>query len=337
MSQLAQELDAQPIPTLRARREFIPDLSSVRVAVIGDVMLDVYVHGATRLSGESGRPITVFRESGVTTHRPGGAANAAANAAALCGAATVYGLIGNDLAGNILMREVARLGVKQRLVAISTRVTTEKRRYVTDRGGCVFRVDVETVTPVGDGDAPCLAPTRREMLHAILISDYGKGVVTEALVKEIMATCRGVIVVDPKGRDWAKYRGATLITPNLDEAGERLSSSLPDAPDDLCQALASGLPGTSVLLKLGAKGAYLWDAATKIGTKIAAHQVLRPDAIGAGDTVAAAVTVGLGAGMSLLDAAIFANAAAAVAVSKPWTATVTADEVRAALCRMEPS
>lgn len=305
--------------------------SCATVLVVGDVMLDVWVQGeASRTTHESGRQVPIFHADRAT-HVAGGAANAALNLSALSAwQVRLVGLVGADPAADDLR---LALPFDVDFIVDTARPTTTKTRYVS-RHGHVARVDREHTHPIGErleNRILGLVATRIQTAQAVLLSDYAKGVLTPNVCQGVMILARehGIpVIVDPKGADWTRYRGASLVTPNVDEA-----LAVTDGRQPTMQRLGE-LCHCSVLLKRGAEGMTLWSDYAL--TNIAAHSVLRPDAVGAGDTVAAAATLALARGATPLEAAVIANAAAAVVCGKPGTATATRDEVRALLGIVSP-
>jgi D-beta-D-heptose 7-phosphate kinase/D-beta-D-heptose 1-phosphate adenosyltransferase len=293
------------------------------ILVIGDVMLDEEVRGVSRrLSPEA--PVPVVEASDVRSV-PGGAANVAANVAALGGVPILLGVVGDDGAGDRLR---ARSGSRADLVADTSRPTTVKTRVFAG-GKHVVRVDAESTAPVSaevEARLLAVATVALARVRACVISDYGKGVVTPSLAPAVIrrATWAGVpVVVDPKGTDYAKYRGATLVKPNLAEASRAVGRDLrTDA--DVCRAAAElrGVlgSGSSVLITRGANGMTLFEAGRDpFHVPTLAREVF--DVTGAGDTVAAAIATAIGEGLRLREACELATAASAVVVGRVGTAT----------------
>jgi rfaE bifunctional protein kinase chain/domain len=275
------------------------------------------------------------------SHAVGGAANTAANVAALGGRAVLAGLIGIDAAGQRLTELLPDLGIDvSPVIADPDRPTTSKTRVVAGTQQ-VVRIDHEQPGPVaGEAAARLLDAigTALPGVRAVVVSDYGKGVVTPAVAGRVIAaaTAAGVpVVVDPKGTDYAKYRGATLVKPNQLEAGQVLNRSLRTGEDvDRAAADLVGLLGgrTGVLVTRGPHGMTAFEPG-KPPVHVPAHAREVYDVTGAGDTVAAALTLALAAGASLATACHLASRAAAVVVGKAGTAVCTADELRAELAR----
>jgi D-beta-D-heptose 7-phosphate kinase/D-beta-D-heptose 1-phosphate adenosyltransferase len=215
---------------------------------------------------------------------------------------------------------------------------------VLARGQQVIRADTESVEPLAAGPAELLAAWAERRVagaDAILLSDYGKGVLAGDVAVRVITAARGAsrpVVVDPKGADSTRYRGATVVKPNLGELGE-LTGRVIRIPADFIaagRALADELEGTAVLVTRGAEGmALFWAGANPLVLPAApARRVF--DVTGAGDTAAATLALGLAAGLPVELAARLANAAAGVVVSKVGTAVVTPAELLAALLEESP-
>jgi D-beta-D-heptose 7-phosphate kinase/D-beta-D-heptose 1-phosphate adenosyltransferase len=307
----------------------------VSVLVVGDVMLDEYVLGEVeRISPEAPVPVVDFR-----TRRQvvGGAANAAANIISLTGKASLGGVVGQDPEADALSRELAKLGIDAQLVTDNSRPTTMKTRLI---GGTqqMLRVDRELRAPVSSQmetsllvwAAKCLPST-----NCVLISDYGKGVVTDRTSRELigMATAQNKpVVVDPKGRDYSRYDGATVVTPNameLRSAAEPLTLSSRGLQEDVT-ALRSVIHDTALLVTRGSEGVTLFQS-QRAALHIPARRRSVFDVTGAGDTFVAALALAIGAGASLAAAMIVANEAAGIVVGKVGTGTVDLDELRTSL------
>lgn len=313
----------------------VGSLTGVRVLVVGDVMLDTYVEGSVeRVSPEA--PIPVVRQRAVRTVA-GGAANAAANAAALGGAVTLVGVIGNDEAGTTLAAHCKKQGIAARLTKEARRRTTQKQRILGDRNHQLLRLDTEDLHPLEAKTVAALLADVKKALGScdvVLLSDYGKGVLTPRTIAEVIAAARKKkipVILDPKPRD-ASYmdalRGLTLLTPNKMESLLLAGGGLDDmmkVAERLAKRLAS-----HVLVTLGAEGMLLSERG-KAAAHLPAHAHEVADVSGAGDTVAATLALCVGAGADMRDAVDIANRAAGVVVTKMGTATLTPAELTAAL------
>jgi len=303
------------------------------VLAIGDVMLDEYVWGAARrISPEA--PVLVV-EIERRTYVPGGAANAAAGVVALAGKALLAGIVGSDENGELLRRTVEAAGVSTDGCLIDReRPTTTKTRVVAN-GQQVLRTDVEVRQPLPrELEDELLAWVERNLggVQALTLSDYGKGVVSPRLAQraiELAKAARKPIVVDPKGTDYAKYRGATVVTPNVLEV-ERATNLEVEGPEGLppaAERLRSALTGSALLVTRGPEGMSLFaDGASPVDIPAEAKNVF--DVTGAGDAVVGALALGLAQGATLEDAARLANRVAGIVVGKVGTAIVTLAELR---------
>jgi D-glycero-beta-D-manno-heptose-7-phosphate kinase len=313
--------------------QLVDRFPGVRVLAIGDVMLDEYVWGAvSRISPEAPVPVVeIERRSEV----PGGAANAAAGVAALGGRSSLAGVVGDDPAAERLRRRLDASGVDHvGLVVEAGRPTTTKMRVIA-HSQQVVRVDQEERQGIAAAvEVELLAWARREIdeCNAVIVSDYAKGVVSDRLASSVIETAAAAgvpVVIDPKGADFAKYAGATVITPNLGEAA-RGAGVDPDHAGDLARVagrLMAALDGTALLLTRGADGISLFTStAEPVHIPAVAREVY--DVTGAGDSVVSTLTLALAAGASLADGARLANEAAAIAVGKVGTAAVGHEELR---------
>ena len=306
------------------------DFSQSRVLTLGDVMLDRYWHGGTsRISPEAPVPVVkVEDEEG----RPGGAGNVALNIAALGGRATLVGLAGKDEAGDILERKLTETGVACRLVRQSQFPTITKLRIIS-RHQQLIRLDFEDGFPGVDGDA--LMQTYESALadnDVVVLSDYGKGTLQD--VTGFIEAARNLgkqVLVDPKGVDFARYSGATLITPNLSEFEAVVGKCSDEAAlVERGQNLMSELALEALLITRGEHGMSLLQRDREAHHLPAqARDVF--DVTGAGDTVIATLATGLAAGLPLDSSTQLANTAACVVVGKLGTATATAQELAQAL------
>ncbi len=308
------------------------DFAGRRVLVLGDLMLDRYLYGeAPRLSPEA--PVPVVRLGRVEA-MPGGAGNVARNLAALGGAPRLVALTGRDAAGDEL---AAMLGAAARLVASPSRVTTTKLRVIAARQQ-VVRVDEERATPADAAEtAALLAALEEEMPGAevLVLSDYAKGTLAPEVIRAAIAAAaaRGIpCLVDPKGRDVARYAGAACLTPNAAELAE--AAGMPTGSGAECEAAARALLARAdfgaVLVTRSEKGMMLIprDGEARHVPALA-REVF--DVSGAGDTAMAALALGVAAGLPLPEAMRVANAAAGVVVGKLGTATCSAAELDHAL------
>jgi D-glycero-beta-D-manno-heptose-7-phosphate kinase len=305
------------------------------VLVVGDLMLDEFVWGhVSRISPEAPVPVVEVKRR---TFTAGGAANTAANIGSLGGRAVLAGVVGDDPDGTRVCDILTGQGVDPSpVVRDSHRPTTTKTRIVA-HSQQVVRIDHERPGPIAaDVEAELLARIEAVLptVRGCVISDYGKGVVTPAFAGKLIAAARSAgvpIVVDPKGTDYAKYRGATLVKPNQFEAGKVLNRDLRTDADvhragaDLHAILG---PDTAVLVTRGPDGMTLFEPGHEPAhVPTQAREVY--DVTGAGDTVAGTLALAMAVGAGLPAACRLASAAAAVVVGKVGTATCSLEELRA--------
>jgi D-beta-D-heptose 7-phosphate kinase/D-beta-D-heptose 1-phosphate adenosyltransferase len=312
--------------------EILARFPGTPILVVGDLMLDRFILGrVTRISPEAPVPVVRFESEHV---RLGGAANVAHNVAALGATVMLVGTVGADAAGAQLRAELARAGIAaDGLVEDGSRRTVEKVRVVTDRNQQVARIDYEDDDDIGDGPQEALvaaiaAAARRT--KALLVSDYLKGTITPAVMRTILAhKAVGLpVLVDPKIPHLESYAGATLITPNQPEAEAATHRRIRTDEDARCVAteFRARAGCDAALVTRGEQGMWLSSVEGEGPIPSSAREV--SDVTGAGDTVIATLAVALAAGATLIEAAIVANHAAAIAVGKFGPATVSPDELR---------
>jgi rfaE bifunctional protein kinase chain/domain len=301
-----------------------PDTSKARVLVVGDVMLDRYWYGdASRISPEAPVPVLLFREE---EFRLGGAANVAANCAALGAKTRLLSVVGRDDAGKRLEKLL-----KAKRVAVSlhhdARVHTTQKLRVIGRRQQLLRIDMEKA-PSTEVLASKLADFRAALkdCDVVLLSDYGKGGLEHigTMIREARKAGKKVLV-DPKGDDYLRYKGATLLTPNLAELRTVVGTWKNDK--DLAErasALRGRLKLDALLLTRGEDGMVLFG---KRVFRVSAEKREVSDVTGAGDTVIATLAVMLAAGQSLEAAVRAANRAGGIKVTKFGTAEVTLKEL----------
>ena len=296
-----------------------------RVLVVGDVMLDRYWFGdVERISPEA--PVPVVRIAR-TEERPGGAANVARNAAALGAHAALLSVTGNDEAGRSLAKLLERDKVDASFLRDPSVQTTVKLRVI-GRQQQLLRIDFETV-PSGEVLASKLADFARLLPNAdlVILSDYGKGGL--AHVGTMIARCRAEskpVLVDPKGDEWDKYRGATIITPNRNEFRQVVGRWRDEGQmTEKAQALRERLDLSALLVTRSEEGMSLYTADGALTVPAQAREVY--DVSGAGDTVIATLGTLLAAGAPLPQAMQVANAAAGVVVGKLGASIVTPAEL----------
>ncbi|MBY0335781.1 MAG: D-glycero-beta-D-manno-heptose-7-phosphate kinase [Acetobacteraceae bacterium] len=312
------------------------DFSGSSVLVLGDVMLDRYLYGsAQRLSPEA--PVPVVRLAR-TTSMAGGAGNVARNIVALGGGARLIGLIGEDPEGLELVGLLrAEAGLAPDLVASPRRATTAKLRVIAGNQQ-VARVDAERAEPADAQEQSALIARMGAAMGgigAVVLSDYGKGVLAPGVIAAALAAAQKADVpclVDPKGRDFARYAGATILTPNTAELSD--ATGLPAREDrdceEACRAVLARVDVGAVLATRSERGMMLVRRdLPAFAVPAMAREVF--DVSGAGDTVIAALALALASGLGVEEAVRAANAAAGVVVGKLGTATCSAAELDHAL------
>ncbi len=310
----------------------VEQLPDAKVLCIGDVMLDRFVYGSvTRISPEAPIPIIrVERESAML----GGAGNVTRNATALGAAVRFLSLVGDDLPGREVMEYVAGdKGVEPYIQIERNRPTTIKTRYIAG-GQQLLRSDNETTAPLAKATISNLSALAGQLapdVNAIILSDYGKGVLHSDVVIATITAARKAgkpVIVDPKGTDYSIYRGATVVTPNRAEAQAATGITIHSDEDAIAAA-------TKIITECGIENVLLTrsqDGMTLVTNKgeaihlpTEAREVF--DVSGAGDTVVACLASAIAAGAALSDAARIANVAAGIVVGKIGTAVVYPDEL----------
>ena len=316
----------------RRLRRLLSRFDGRQVLVLGDLMLDEWVWGkVSRISPEA--PIPVVDVHSIT-YSPGGACNVACNIIALGGRVRLFGLVGDDEAGQRLLGELDKRGIEvSGLLVDPSRPTTRKTRIVAHNQQ-VVRADRESRAPLTESMAKELLGRLEKVLHEVdivLVSDYAKGVVIPKLLTPLIAACqeaRRAVVVDPKGTDYSKYARVTVITPNEAEAAQATHVEIVDS-DSLLRAgktLLAQLGCQAVLITRGEHGMSLFEAGGKV-THLPTFAREVYDVTGAGDTAVATLSLALACGATFVEAACLANHAAGVVVGKVGTATVSRQEL----------
>ncbi|MBI4467995.1 MAG: bifunctional hydroxymethylpyrimidine kinase/phosphomethylpyrimidine kinase [Acidobacteria bacterium] len=325
-----------PSPPPERLGEIVGRFSSVHVSVLGDLIADVFLYGEiARVSREA--PVMILREERTLT-LPGGAGNAAANAASLGAKVELIGVVGDDASGGALLGHLKEHGIDcEGVSAVSGHRTPTKTRILAGLGGSsrqqVIRVDHEPLQPLTDHERGRAAGRLRSLTRSsvVMLSDYHYGFLDGRLRDDLLTAGRTATIpwiVDSRHR-LAAFRGLTAATPNLNEAEELLNCSLSsmDAIRSGGKRLQNQLEVKSLLITLGGNGMMLFST----GCEPAHLDVIGPrepvDVTGAGDTVIAAFALALGAGADPLEAAALANHAGGVAVMKRGTASVTTEEL----------
>ena len=315
--------------------QVVPRFGRAKVLVIGDLMLDEFVWGrVSRISPEAPVPVVWVQSESVM---PGGAANVANNIRALGGHVGLVGVVGDDRWGATLRADLAARQIEISGIVTSDRPTTVKTRVIAHHQQ-VVRVDREQRPPLSAGVVEQLIEVIKSRLpevDALVIEDYGKGVITRALLESVIPLARAqhkIITVDPKQEHFDLYRGVTALTPNRVEAGEAVGRELEhDAAIDQAGAeILQRLQCESVLVTLGEDGMKLFrSGAAPLAIPTVAQEVF--DVAGAGDTVIAAFTLALASGATMEQAARLANYAAGIVVGKLGVAVTTPSELLARL------
>jgi D-beta-D-heptose 7-phosphate kinase/D-beta-D-heptose 1-phosphate adenosyltransferase len=307
------------------------------VWVVGDLMLDQYVQGAVeRISPEAAVPVVAVRD---VEYRLGGAANVAQQITALGGCAILGGVIGDDDAGTRFLERCAQARVDSRAVLTESGRQTTRKLRVLGRGQQLLRLDWEDAVPVPDAVSQRLfqrLSSGRDP-DVIIVSDYAKGVITQAMLNMILdhARAAGVrVLVDPKRQDFAAYRGASMLTPNLKELA--LASGRNLDPDDDASIAEAARPLIAaarldcMAVTLGHRGILLVSSDGSCRHLPAMSRAVS-DVTGAGDTVIAVLAAALAGGATVGQAAEIANAAAGVAVGEVGAVAVQPAQIRDAL------
>jgi len=317
-------------------KHWIDQFSSCHILVIGDCMIDEYVWGTVnRISPEAPVPVVAVKRDNATL---GGAGNVVNNLAALKADVSIIGTYGTGANGKRLKKMFEDVGAKTTGLTIDeSRATTIKTRIMASQQH-VLRIDRETAHPITSKMVEVLANHISDCIesaHLIIVSDYGKGLLTPDMLKAIMKLANShykPVLVDPKGFNYKKYRGASLITPNRKEAALASNMDITDMSTLICAGHSLmenvGLPG--LLITCGKDGMVLFEPdSSPYHIETRARQVF--DVSGAGDTVISVMGLAIAAGASYRDSAFLANAAAGIVVGKVGTATITQDEFRDAI------
>ncbi len=317
----------------------VPDLESFagrRILVLGDAMLDHYIWGeVSRISPEAPVPVVkVQRES----HRLGGAANVAHNIRSLGGHVALVAVIGKDLGGRQIGHVLRERKIPTDYLVVSEDLPTIKKTRVVARSQQVVRIDREEVREV-DGELFAALSERIALVlptvEAVLISDYGKGVVSRDLLETWLPRFQEAglpVCVDPKETHFHHYRGVTVLTPNLKEASFAAGRPIRDAEslEDVGRRLLRGLRAKNLLITRGEEGMSLFRRRRPtLHIPSVASEVY--DVTGAGDTVVSTLAMGLAAGLAIEDATLVANHAAGLVIREIGTATTSVAEIMASL------
>lgn len=306
-----------------------------RMLVVGDVILDEYLHGdVSRISPEAPIPVVQLREETVLL---GAAGYTASHVQHLGGRAILCGVIGQDAAGGKLRALLAERGIgDDGLVVDPARPTIIKTRVIAKHQQ-MLRIDRERTDPVSAADAAAMLASIERVLpqvDGVICSDYDKGAFTPALIRGLIRAARRArvpVAVNPKPRLALGFRGASLVSLNVGEAAATLGRPLPDLPAVLRAGadLRRRLAARGVLVTRHEHGLVLFSEGRPLAIPAQAREVF--DGTGAGDTVIAVAAMGLAAGAGLADAVRLANVAAGIEVGKLGCALVSREEIRRAL------
>jgi len=311
----------------------IDEFSRATVLVVGDVMIDEFIWGKVdRTSPEAPVPVV---EVNRITHRLGGAANVAHNIRALGGRVLVAGMIGADDKGGQLVDMLRMLDVDDDGIQTDDKRPTIIKTRIIAHHQQVVRIDRESKDPIPPRVTDGILEYAESVIgdvHAIVLSDYGKGLISERLVDRLVKLVKGrdiILSVDPKVVNFPLYRNVGVVTPNHHEAGEAVGIKIVD--DETLLAAGGKLLGMLscryVLITHGERGMTLFgDDGSVVQIPTVALEVF--DVTGAGDTVISALTLAAAAGASMKDAAIISNYAAGEVVGEVGTAVVTADRLK---------
>ncbi len=313
--------------------DYIDRFAGTGVLVVGDVMVDEFIWGRVeRISPEAPVPVVEVQRERLLL---GGAANVVNNIRALGGTVFLAGVMGKDAMGEHLAEELGKIGVTADGIArLADRPTTIKTRVIAHHQQ-VVRFDREKRATIDNKTTDGIIAYARSLgdkIRAVVISDYGKGVINERLVSGLVDYARGknlIVSVDPKVENFSIYKGVTVITPNHFEAGSGVSNKIVDEESLLVtgKLILSKLGCENVIITRGEDGMTLFNQQGDIvHIPTVAKEVF--DVTGAGDTVISTLTLAVAAGAGMRDAAVISNYAAGIVVGKVGTAVVTTDELR---------
>ena len=306
----------------------LDNFANVKVLVVGDIMLDRYWWGSVkRISPEAPVPVVELQKS---TFAPGGAANVAANIAGLGATTHLVGVIGTDHDADTLVDLLGKMDVSTAsLIRVADRPTSVKTRVIA-HSQQVVRVDQETTDEFSDDDHENIWKRIEAVLpdiDAVVVSDYAKGLLSPSLLWRLIDTAGSqgkMVLVDPKGKNYSRYAGVSLITPNRREAAEacNLNEDMPDLVSVAGNHLLNELDLAMVLVTQGEDGMTLFQKdKDPFHLSTAAKEIY--DVTGAGDTVIASLGVAFGAGLDFVEAARLANLAAGLVVEQVGTTAIT--------------
>lgn len=304
-----------------------------KVLVAGDFMLDAYTLGEVqRISPEAPVPILRVTEE---SSRPGGAGNAVLNLISLGMEVSVIGRLGTDAAGDAVLEAMEGEGVHLNGMFRDPQFRTPVKNRMIAQGQQILRIDYERPTPLTSSQEVAInhkLPQLLEGIDVVAISDYGKGLLTPAFLAALILECRKreiPVVVDPKGRDFKRYRGATLIKPNLSEAIAAAGLVETASLDEVAAHILKETLIEVLMITRSKEGISIFDGVKRQDFPTQVHEV--KDVTGAGDTVLAVICAALANGLELSDAAKLANVAAAIAIERIGCARISIADLSARL------
>jgi D-beta-D-heptose 7-phosphate kinase/D-beta-D-heptose 1-phosphate adenosyltransferase len=312
----------------------IDDFKKARILVVGDIMVDKYIYGAsTRLAQEAPVPVVLLEKE---EYLPGGAGNVANNISALGGKVYIAGVIGADEVGKILVENLAKRNIDISGVIIDNeRPTTAKIRVIAGHQQ-VVRIDVEEVKKISAALTEKIISFIENVIddvHSVIISDYGKGVISKKFIEAVVKLARvrkKYILVDPKIEHFLYYKNVTCLTPNLNEAITGVRHFLPVKNDRDVELLGKKiikiLRPQFLVITRGEKGMSVFSKNSIHHLPTEAREVF--DVTGAGDTVVSLIALGLSAGLNIIESSTISNYAAGMVVEKKGTATVSCEELK---------
>lgn len=308
----------------------LDSLKNRKVAVLGDIMIDEYLNGYVgRISPEAPVPVHLVKDSRLVA---GGAANAARNISMLGGDAFLFSVVGRDSDGKSLSQLLREDGVNVDGVLVCESRPTIKKTRVTSSNHQLIRIDWENPANIShETEEQVLALLKKNRYDSVLISDYGKGFLTDSLLKGVIKWANDneiPVIVDPKGKDFSKYSGASLITPNRKEACEALGFEVESDVSglDLATRLLEAYDINEVLVTLSSEGmVYLDRESNQVSEKPAAKEVF--DVSGAGDSVAAIFALSAGSRLGVRERVHLATVTAGIVVGKWGTQPALVTEV----------
>jgi len=313
--------------------EILNEFPNKKIAVIGDLMLDEYIIGSvTRISPEAPVPVVNVKKENFVL---GGAANVVNNLNSLGVKVLAFGVIGNDNNGKKMLTEFSNKGVStEYLNILNDRPTIMKQRILANNQQ-LLRLDWEKKQPINEVEEDFILDNLKRVIkdiHAIIMSDYDKGVLTERVAKAIIAMAKEnkiIVIVDPKPSNSMNYRGATSMTPNLKESSECIGKEIPETEEKTIEIgveLREKLELDHLLMTRSEKGMSIFQKNGEINNiPTFAKEVF--DVTGAGDTVISVYTLALACGANYTEAAKIANTAAGIVVGRVGTSVVKVDEI----------